>query len=395
MTAESILLLALAIWVKDMTGSSGLAGAAIFAVVAPTVLAPLIGFVVDRFRRKPFLVVVLLLSAVLLTPLFLVHDRSDLWIIYAVGFGYGISMISVSGALNGLIKLVIPEEELAQANGALQTVKQGLRLVAPLVGAGLYVATKGWGLAVAGMVGFLIAAAVISMMRVHEVAPERSELNWGAEVAAGVRHLIHTQSLRHSVFGVTAAILVFGFSESVFFTFNDQGLHKKPAFLAVIVCIQGIGGLLGGLSAARVVRTLGEIGTIALGIALFLPVMITGMWPSVWLVLPTAAIGGVGLPYIIVGLNTLMQRVTPSALMGRVSAATEALISGPQALSIAVGAILVEHLPFRVLLAMMAVVSFGSALYLWTKRGLSQDAQPVHHEPEGDGTAVRQAEVAG
>jgi MFS family permease len=397
MTAESILLLALAIWAKDLTGSDGLAGAAILAVVAPMVFAPLIGFIVDRFRRKPFLVTVLLLSAVLLTPLFLVKDRGDLWIIYAVGFGYGISVISVSGALNGLIKIVIPEAELAQANAALQTVKQGLRLVAPLIGAGLYVVTKGWGLAVVGMAGFVVAATIISMMKVRESAPVRSELQWGAEVAAGVRHLMHTVSLRHTVFGVMAAILVFGFSESVFFAFNDQGLHKPPAFLAVIICVEGVGGLLGGLTAARVVRTVGEIGTVALGVALFLPVLVTSLWPSLWLVFPTSVLTGLGLPYCIVGINTLMQRVTPSALMGRVSAATEALISGPQALSIAVGAVLVEQLPFRVLFVIMAVVSAASSLYLWTKRGLSEPSQlvqPVQDQAVGDGAAVGQTEVA-
>lgn len=395
MTAESILLLALAIWVKDLTGSDGMAGAAIFAVVAPMVFAPLLGFVVDRFRRKPFLVTVLLLSIVLLTPLFLVHDRADVWIIYAVGFGYGVSIISVSAALNGLIKTVIPEELLAEANGALQTVKQGLRLVAPLLGAGLYVATKGWGLAAVTMAGFLVAATIIGMMKVAETVPQRSELHWGAEVAAGVRHLFGTPTLRHSMFGVTAAILVFGFSESVFFAINDQGLHKPPAFLAVIVCVQGVGGLLGGLSAAKTVRAIGEIGTVAVGISLFLPLIVTSLWPSVWLVMPTAAIGGLGLPWIIVGLVTLMQRVTPGELMGRVSAAMDAFISGPQALSIAAGAVLVEQLPFRVLLVVMAVVSGASAIYLWTGRRLSQVAQPVHDQAVGDGAAIGQPEVAG
>jgi MFS family permease len=395
MTAESILLLALAIWVKDLTGSNGLAGAAIFAVVAPIIFAPLLGFLVDRYRRKPFLVVVLLLSVVLLVPLFLVHDRGDIWIIYAVAFGYGISVILVNAALNGLIKVVVPEAQLAEANGALQTVKQGLRLVAPLMGAGLYVATKGWGLAVVAMAGFLVAALVIGALKAQETTPERSEMHWGAEVVAGVRHLTGTPSLRHAVIGVTALILVFGFSESVFFAVNDEGLHKPPAFLAVIVCVQGVGGLLGGLSAARLVRTFGEIGTVAIGVVLFLPVLIASMWPSVWLILPMAAVCGLGLPYVIVGFNTLMQRVTPGPLMGRVSSAADALISGPQALSIAVGAILVEQLPFRVLLGIMAIVSAASALYLWNGRDLSQGMQPVHDETVGDAAAVGQAEVAG
>jgi hypothetical protein len=111
-----------------------------------------------------------------------------------------------------------------------------------------------------------------------------------------------------------------------------------------------------------------------------------------------AAVCGLGLPYVIVGFNTLMQRVTPGALMGRVSSAADALISGPQALSIAVGAILVEQLPFRVLLGIMAVVSAASALYLWGKRALSEPSELVQlvlDQPIGDGAAIWQPEVAG
>src|SRR5690349_14979470 len=89
MTAESVLLLALGIWVKDLTGSDGLAGATFFALVAPTLLAPFLGFVVDRFRRRPFLVAANLFSALVLTPLFLVHDRAHIWIIYTVAALYG------------------------------------------------------------------------------------------------------------------------------------------------------------------------------------------------------------------------------------------------------------------------------------------------------------------
>lgn len=110
------------------------------------------------------------------------------------------------------------------------------------------------------------------------------------------------------------------------------------------------------------------------------------------------ALGGLGLPYLIVSLMTLMQRVTPGEMMGRVSAATDALLSGPQALSIAIGAILVEQLPFRALLAIMAVVAAFSAIYLWAGRRLSEPSpvgEPVQDQAIGDGAAVRQTEVVG
>jgi MFS family permease len=390
MSAESILLLALAIWAKDLTGSDGMAGAAILAVVAPMSLAPVIGFVVDRFRRRPFLVCALLISALGLSPLLLVHDRGDLWILYAVAVGYGLSFISVSAALNGLIKEVVPDELLAEANGALQTVRQGLRLIAPLIGAGLYTVTRGWGLAVAGMAGFVLAAAIVYFLKAAEPKPVRIESRWLAEVTAGVRHLLNTPALKRALIGAVCAIAVFGFSESIFFAFVDQGLHKPPTFLAVIVSVQGIGGLLGGLTASKVVKRFGEITTMSLGMLLFLPVFVTGIFPSVYLVFPATVLGGLGLPWVVVGLMTLMQRVTPGPIMGRVSSAMDALLSGPQALSIALGAVLVEQLPFRLLLVVCSVICAVSCLYLWASRALSTPTRvaPMGAEQEAPAHAT-------
>src|SRR5690606_33422648 len=119
MVGETALLLVLAIWVKDLTGSNSLAGLTIFAVVAPALAAPVLGWVVDRYRRKPFLVATLTATIGALTPLLFVRDRGDVWLIYVVGVLYGISMILVSAALNALIKTILPESLLAEGNGAL------------------------------------------------------------------------------------------------------------------------------------------------------------------------------------------------------------------------------------------------------------------------------------
>lgn len=375
MTAESVLLLALGIWVKDLTGSDGLAGATFFALVAPVMLAPFLGFVIDRFRRRPFLVATNLFSAVILTPLFAVGDRGHLWIIYTVAALYGLSFIAVGGALNGLIKEVIPEELLGEANGALQTVKQGLRLFAPLLGAGLYTAFGGGALAVLGIVGFTIAAGIIASLKIHETVPERTEQHWFAEVTGGVRHLFGQPSLRLTVLGAGLAILVFGVGESVIFAYNDQGLHRPAAFLGVLVSVQGVGGLLGGLTAAAVIKRFGEVGTVGLGLLLFMPFYLGGaIQPSLWIAFPTIILAGFGLPYMIVAFQTLMQRMTPGELMGRTSAAADALISGPQALSLGVGAVLVGLIDYRVLLLGMSIVLTIAAVWILSGRRLSAPA---------------------
>jgi MFS family permease len=138
MTAESILLLALAVWVKDLTGSDALAGATLFVVLAPRTLAPLVGWFVDRHPRRPFFVLTNVATALLLTPLFAVRDASDMWLIYVVAALYGLANLTVGAVLSRLIQELVPSELLGEANGALQTVRQGLRLIGPLAGTGLY-----------------------------------------------------------------------------------------------------------------------------------------------------------------------------------------------------------------------------------------------------------------
>jgi MFS family permease len=180
------------------------------------------------------------------------------------------------------------------------------------------------------------------------------------------------------------AVTVVGFVETLIFAYVDEGLHRGAAFVSVIVCVQGVGGLTGGLIAARVVARYGEIGTTALGL-FAAAVSFAGLaYPHLVLGFAAAIIAGAGIPLILVGFNTLMQRITDGAVLGRVAAASEAVIGGPQALSIVVGAALVVVVDYRVLFAVMAGVMVIAATYLFSARRLSPPATvavPASGEP--------------
>jgi MFS family permease len=374
MIGDSALVLALAIWMKQLTASNALAGLAVLTVVAPAVISPLLGWVVDRFRRRRFMIAILLITGAVLLPLFAVRDAGDVWIIFVVGVLYGAAALMTGGALNGLIKELLPEELLAQGNGALQTMRQGLRLVGPIGGAGLLTLWGGPALT-AVVMGFLVlAAAIVTALTVHEEAPARPEHHWRAEMVAGVRHLAGHPALRRVVLGMALSLLVIGLVETLIFAYVDEGLHRGPAFISVIVCVQGIGGLTGGLVAPRLVRALGEVGVTAVGVAAFSLGFAGLVYPNLVLCFASALLDGVGIPVIIVGFATLLQRVTPPELIGRVSGASDALISTPQAISIALGALLVSLVDFRLLFAGMAVLLAGAAWYLWSGRSLSAPA---------------------
>src|SRR6186713_1913290 len=57
MFGDMAMLIVLAMWAKDLTGSNGIAGSVFAALAVPSLLAPLAGVVIDRFRRRTVMIV--------------------------------------------------------------------------------------------------------------------------------------------------------------------------------------------------------------------------------------------------------------------------------------------------------------------------------------------------
>jgi len=192
---DTALWLALAVWAKSLTGSSAAAGMVMFALAAPQLLAPLSGLLVDRVRRRPLLIAANLATAAAVLPLLAVHDRGDIWILYGVTLAYAVSFTVLGSAQSALLATMLPAEELPDANGILQTVREGLRLVAPLAGAALFTAVGGAAVALLDIGTFVLAAGALALMRVGEPAPAppSAERRLTALVA-GARHLARTPS---------------------------------------------------------------------------------------------------------------------------------------------------------------------------------------------------------
>lgn len=247
MLGDSMMLLVLSIWVKTLTGSNALAGLTFLFMVVPSLFAPLLGVLIDRVRRRPMLVWGNLASALVVLPLVLVHDADDVWIIWLVAFGYGVSFVALPAALNGLLKELMPDELLVEANSA-------------------------------------VASRVVR--RAGEVT------------------------------GIIAGLVLFAIA-------------------------------VGGIAAA----------------------------PAMTVVLVFAAVSGAGLPLMIIGYLTLLQRRTPQAIMGRASTAAEVVLATPQAISLALGSLLVMVLDYRLIFAAVAVVTLLGALHIafWLREHIARE----------------------
>jgi MFS family permease len=161
--------------------------------------------------------------------------------------------------------------------------------------------------------------------------------------------------------------------------------------VSVIVSVQGVGAVIGGLSSSGVVKRIGEVAACVVGLALLVVgILVMAATHSIVVVCVSAAVFGASLPLIVVAFMTLIQRRTPQAIMGRVSTAVEVVMATPQAISLALGSLLVVLLTYRQIFVVMGVVTAVAAAYLAVAlRGQIRDDIRRHDGDAGEaGSAV-------
>jgi MFS family permease len=368
---DSALWLAMGIWVKILTGSNSAAGLTFLAFTCGVMLAPVSGMTVDRVRRRPLLIAANLVTAAGVCALLLVHGRGQVWLIYLVMFGYGASNSLITSAQTALLTQLVPGDLLGEANSVLQMASQGLRVLSPLLGAGLLAWAGAQPVILLDAGTFVAAAGTVLALRLREPRPDRAALarrGWRTEFGEGIRHVMRTPALRRPMVACLIAVSAFGLFETVPFAVVSQGLHRSPEFLGVLVSLQGVGALAGGVLAGPVLRRTSERVLIAGGLASCSAASLLLITPLVPVAGLASAALGLCIVWINVGAVTLIQRRTPPGLIGRVDAALEFAIVVPQAASIALGAALIAAVSYRILLVVMAAVIGLSAAYLATGR---------------------------
>ncbi|GAA3022944.1 MFS transporter [Streptosporangium longisporum] len=395
---DASLLLIPAILAKRLTGSDGAAGLTLFFFTLPLCLSPFFGYLIDRTDRRRLLVVTCLLSGVALLPLVAVTGPDTFWLVYPVSAAMGCSYAVIFAALGGLLKTMLPERLLGQANGALHTTRQGLRLVGPLLGVAIHAAFGIGALVLFDVVTFLVAAAVFAALPVTAAArPAAGGAHGGArggvrggarggvrggvrgrapggvpgrgpgtgpvararpvreEFWAGARHLSADPPLRRAAGASCLMFTLAGATESLIFAVIEHGLGRSPEFTALTSVAMGLGAIAGGLRGPALMARRGELFVIGAGIVLYGVAILSWVVPAETVVLAAMAVAGAGLTMEGVARATLVQRRSPGHLVGRVSTAFESLAGVTQLFSLLAGAALVSVVDYRALLVLVGL----------------------------------------
>ncbi|MER5524443.1 MFS transporter [Streptomyces sp. NPDC002677] len=357
---SSALWLVSGVWVKDLTGSDGLAALCTAALWAPTLVGPALGTLADRVRRKPLLIRLNLALAVLLLPLWTVGSAGSVWLLFTVLVLYGAAGVVEDAAGSALVAAAVDPALLGDFNGLRMTAREGMKLVAPLTGAALYTAYGGPSVAVLDAGTFVLAAGVCALLRVREERPRPATGSRRRETAGGVRLLWGHPALRPLVRAGGATMCLASLGSSLNYAVVDA-LGRSPAYTGVLYAVQGAGSVAVGLVSGPALRRLGERRFAAYGIALTGVALAARAVPYDAVVLACGAAGGIGLPCVLIAAYTAVQREIPAAALGRATATAGTLMFTPNVVGLAVGAALVELVDHRVLLALLGGALLATA----------------------------------
>ena len=245
--------IALAIRMFDMTGSPGWVSALLFAEFTPVVL---IGFLVgdrlNRLRVRRSLVICDIGSAAVFAALALI---STPWAVVGLAALGGVGVGVFRPLATAAVPMLVADDHLEAANGALGSVDHTMTFLGELVG-GFLVATVGADLALGlNSASFLVSAILISSCGAlagagRPAAPDRAKIGLARGFARTTLARIQgSPVLLQIAIGWTIATFVIGVVLAVQVPLLRGTFHASPTVVGLLLGLDALGLVAGSLVA--------------------------------------------------------------------------------------------------------------------------------------------------
>jgi MFS family permease len=344
--------LALPLVVLATTGSATQAGLVLGVSTATYLLTGLVaGALVDRWDRRRTMIWCELGRAALTAtiPVALVWDAVSLPQLYLVAVLAGVLGVLFQTASSTALPNIVSSDQLPEALGATQAASSALSIAGSSLAGAAYALGRAFPFAF-NVVSFLVSAATLRWIRTPfqerlEPEPEQEAAATSAGLLREIREglaWVWGQPVIRLLAVVEAAD---GFRYGVgYLLIIELARHvgADPVHIGLVFTGAGIGGLVGGLLAGRLVRRF-RLGVLAIAMlwaeAVAFPLYAVA--PS-WAWLAAAAfLESVITPLYSVAMDTYRLSITPDRIRGRVNSALGTVITSAMALgTMASGALL-------------------------------------------------------
>ena len=335
------------------------------------IVSPLGASLADRLPRKLVLIGSDLVRAALavIAAIALFTDAPDAVIIVVATVLSLVGCIFRPAQMAWMPSLTRRPEELTAANGASSTIESLAFFLGPALGALLVTATSVQVVFLLNAATFLLSALLV--WGIHPIAgptpgdegkdadedeggPQEGMLS---EMAGGFRHIARDRDLVMVAILVCTQTIVAGATAVFGVVLAVDILDTGPQGVGIIDSVFGVGAILGGFYAIGRATRNRLASDLALGTVLWsLPLLLIVAYPSPVTVFASAILLGFGNPLVDVNFATIVQRLTPDAVLGRVFGAYEGALIAGMALGSAVTPFLISSFGLQWALAILALV---------------------------------------
>ncbi|MGZ3582034.1 MAG: MFS transporter [Ktedonobacterales bacterium] len=296
------------------------------------------GVWIDRIRRRPVLILTDLGRGLLLgsVPLALFLGVRQIGYLYVVAFFVGLFSIFFAVAYQAYLPSLVQRESLVEANGRLEASRSVAGIVGPGLSGTLVQVLTAPAAILVDAVSFFISALFMLFIRVPEPSMTWRRSSVWRDIGDGLRLTLGHPLLRITLITSSIFNLFAGILNSQYVLYATRDLHILPLQLGAIGVASSMCGLLMAVLAGRLGTRFGigrmiVVATFLIGAGwLVLPLVHGTPQLATLLIVAGTSCGAMGDALYNVNAVTLRQLRTPSALQGRVSASTRAIIWGLQ-----------------------------------------------------------------
>jgi MFS family permease len=262
-------------------------------------------------------------------------------------------------------------EELTASNGTSSTLESLAFFVGPSIGALLLVVADVEVVFLLNVLTFVWSMLMIMRIRVPDREPPASPSADGeepdepkdsflTEVSAGFRSIWNDKDLLVVTAEVAAQTIVAGASAVFTVVMAVHILGTGPEGVGYLDSMLGVGAIVGGFVAIARASRLKLAQDMTYGVILWsVPLLLVTAWPTPVAAFAAVILLGFGNPLVDVNMETILMRITPEEVLGRVFGALDACLIATMALGAAVMPFLVHWIGLR---GALAVVGLGVAL---------------------------------
>jgi MFS family permease len=331
----AVTMLAASEWQVGMMNAAGLSMFLLIGLPA--------GAWVDRWRKRRVMILadIVRMLAVLSVPIVYFTADLQMWYLILVAAIMSVANVFFDVAYQSVLPLMLPKDQMAKANSALETTMQTARIGGPAVVGFLLTIVKAPVLMFIDSFSFLVSLFAISRIKIDESAvPKKDRKPLKTEIVEGVRFVA-----KHPIISrITLSTSVYNFFSTGIHTLSPilvlRTMDVSPALYGVTFTIGAVAGLAGAVSAAKIGERLGQGNTVIAamvlsGVAAFgfpIAAMIGNASALPIVFVSEALIAFCGLVYNITQVSA-RQALCPEHLLGRMNASIRFFVWGVMPIS--------------------------------------------------------------